>query len=52
MAVPYRGITSNGTYFITSATYEKISVFQTDRMAQFFPGSAEELLRPGQIPAS
>ena len=36
MAISNRGITGNGTYFITSATYEKISVFQTDRMAQFF----------------
>lgn len=36
MAIPYRGVTGNGTYFITSATYQKISVFQTDRMARFF----------------
>ncbi len=36
MAIPYRGITGNGTYFVTSATYQKISIFQTDRMARFF----------------
>jgi hypothetical protein len=33
MAIPYRGVTGHGTYFITSATYQKISIFQTDRMA-------------------
>jgi putative transposase len=36
MAIPYRGVTGHGTYFITSATYQKISVFQTDRMARLF----------------
>jgi putative transposase len=36
MAIPHRGVTGSGTYFITSATYQKMSVFQTDRMARFF----------------
>lgn len=36
MTIPYRGVTGNGTYFITSATYQKMSVFQTDRMALLF----------------
>ena len=36
MAIPNRGLTGNGTYFITSATYENISIFQTDRTAKFF----------------
>ena len=36
MSIPYRGVTGNGTYFITSATFQKISVFQTDHMARLF----------------
>ncbi len=33
LAIPYRGNTGLSTYFITSATYCKRSLFQTDRMA-------------------
>ena len=33
MTIPYRGNTGLGSYFITSASYQKIAVFQTDRMA-------------------
>lgn len=33
MAIPYRGNTGLSTYFITSATCCKRSLFQTDRMA-------------------
>jgi putative transposase len=36
MAIPYRGSTGKGTYFITSATYLKKSLFQSDRMANCF----------------
>jgi REP-associated tyrosine transposase len=36
MAIPYRGTTGKGTYFITSATYLKKSLFQSDRMANCF----------------
>ena len=36
MAIPYRGNTGLGSYFITSASYQKISVFQTDKMAGLF----------------
>lgn len=36
MTIPYRGVTGNGTHFITSATYQKVSIFQTDRMAGLF----------------
>jgi putative transposase len=31
--ISHRGNTGNGTYFVTSCTYQKISIFQTDRMA-------------------
>jgi putative transposase len=34
MALPYRGRTGNGTYFVTASTWDKISLFQTDRMAR------------------
>jgi len=33
MAIPYRGTTGHGTYFITSSTFGKKSILQTDRMA-------------------
>jgi putative transposase len=36
MAIPYRGVTGKGTYFITSATYLKKSLFQSDGMANCF----------------
>jgi len=36
MTIPYRGVTGKGTYFITSATYLKKSLFQSDRMANCF----------------
>jgi putative transposase len=36
MAIPYRGVTGKGTYFITSATYMKQSLFESERMAGFF----------------
>jgi hypothetical protein len=39
MAIPYRGVTGKGTYFITSATYMKQSLFQSERMARFFLGT-------------
>jgi hypothetical protein len=52
MAIPHRGLTGNDTYFITSATYEKINVFQTGRMAQFFLEVVRNDRDPKQIPAS
>ena len=36
MAIPYRGNTGLSTYFITSSTYQKKSLFQTTRMAELF----------------
>jgi putative transposase len=36
MAIPYRGVTGKGTYFITSATYLKKSLLQSARMANLF----------------
>ncbi len=33
MAIPYRGLTSHSTYFITASTYMKQHLFQSDRMA-------------------
>jgi len=34
MSNPHRGKTGNATYFITSGTYQKKSIFQSERMAQ------------------
>jgi hypothetical protein len=51
MAIPYRGVTGKGTYFITSGTYLKKSLFQSDRMANCFSGRTRELPAPAQIPA-
>jgi putative transposase len=36
MAAPLRGNTGNGTYFITSSTFQKQSLFQSERMANLF----------------
>ena len=36
MAVPYRGVTGKGTYFITSGIYLKNNLFQPERMANLF----------------
>jgi putative transposase len=36
MAAPYRGNTGFGTYFVTAATFQKHSLFQSDRMADLF----------------
>ncbi len=33
MAIPYRGTTGNGTYFITASTFEKKCILQSERMA-------------------
>ena len=33
MAIPYRGNTGRGTYFITSCTFQKQQILQSDRMA-------------------
>ena len=33
MTIPYRGNTGLSSYFLTSASYQKMCVFQTDRMA-------------------
>ena len=34
MTIPYRGATRGGTYFITASAYEKLALFQSDRMGQ------------------
>ena len=36
MAIPYRGNTGLGTYFITASTAGKQSLFQSERMARLF----------------
>jgi REP-associated tyrosine transposase len=36
MAIPYRGNTGLGTYFITASTAGKRSLFQTERIARLF----------------
>ncbi len=36
MAAPHRGNTGFSTYFITADTFQKHSLFQTDRMANLF----------------
>lgn len=36
MAIPYRGLTGEGTYFITASTWEKKCLLQSDRMATLF----------------
>ena len=36
MAAPHRGNTGFSTYFITAATFQKHSLFQSDRMANLF----------------
>jgi REP-associated tyrosine transposase len=36
MAAPHRGNTGFSTYFITAATFQKHSLFQSDRMADLF----------------
>jgi putative transposase len=36
MAAPTRGNTGYSTYFITSSTFQKNSLFQSERMAQLF----------------
>lgn len=36
MAIPYRGRTGQGTYFITASTFLKQNVLQTGRMANLF----------------
>src|SRR6266702_7764937 len=33
MAIPYRGSTGNGTYYITASTFEKKCILQSQRMA-------------------
>jgi REP element-mobilizing transposase RayT len=34
MAIPYRGSTGSGTYFITASCYEKQNLLQSTRMAE------------------
>jgi putative transposase len=36
MAIPYRGNTGLGSYFITASTYQKKSLFQSEQMAHLF----------------
>lgn len=36
MAIPYRGRTSQSTYFITASTFDKRNILQSDRMACLF----------------
>jgi putative transposase len=34
MTIPHRGITRNGTYFVTASTFEKQCLLQSERMAR------------------
>ncbi len=34
MAIPYRGVTGGGTYFITASSWEKKCILQSERMAK------------------
>src|SRR3954468_21861095 len=36
MAIPYRGTTGSGTYFVTASCWEKQALLQSDRLAQLF----------------
>jgi putative transposase len=36
MTIPYRGVTREGTYFITASAFQKRSLLQSDRMAGLF----------------
>ena len=36
VAIPYRGTTGDGTYFVTASTWEKKCLLQSDRMASLF----------------
>jgi putative transposase len=36
MAIPYRGMTSSSTYFLTAGTYNKAHILQSERMADLF----------------
>jgi putative transposase len=36
MSIPYRGITSSSTYFLTAGTYNKTNILQSERMADLF----------------
>jgi putative transposase len=36
MAIPYRGVTSSSTYFLTAGTYNKTHILQSERMAELF----------------
>ena len=33
MTIPYRGTTGDGTYFVTSSTFQKKALLQSERMA-------------------
>jgi hypothetical protein len=47
MAAPHRGNAGFGTYFITPATFQKHSLFQSDRMADLFV----QVLPPALVPS-
>jgi putative transposase len=36
MTIPYRGTTGDGTYFVTSSTFQKKNLLQSDRTARLF----------------
>lgn len=36
MTIPYRGVTSQSTYFVTANTFQKKNLFQVDRNARLF----------------
>jgi putative transposase len=36
MAIPHRGQTGHSTYFVSASAYQKMSLFQTERMAGLF----------------
>jgi len=36
MTIPYRGVTSHSTYFLTAGTFNKTNCLQSERMAELF----------------
>ena len=48
MAIPYRGITGSGTYFVTASTWEKKCLLQSERMAKLLIDVLSNYQRQGK----
>ena len=49
MTIPYHGTTGDGTYFVTSSTFQKKAVFQSDRSARLFIETLLEYRQQGKF---